>query len=313
MKVLKIGNLKFKNRLFLAPMVDVTDLPYRLICREAGASMAYTEMIYVNAILHKNTKTIQMMKTCRFDSPLGIQITGNQVSEFEKVIPLVKNYDLIDLNCGCPSSRIIGNKAGSYLMKDPKKIFDIVRVLKKSGKPITVKMRLGFDKINVLEVAKLVERAGAEAITIHARLGINGNEVPADWTWIKKVKKAVSIPVIGNGDIFNENDAEKMLEICDGAMIGRAAIGDPLIFFRIESYLKKREKEEFNLLKNLECFQKYLKLSKKYDLVNIARIKYLGGKFIRGFEGAGDFRNNLIKLNSVDDIYNLIEKIKTLK
>jgi len=151
---MKIGKLKLKNRLFLSPMVDVTDLPYRLICKDAG--MRYTEMLYIDAILHDNPKTKRLMKTSREDKPVGLQITGNSVKEFDEFVKSGKwkPYDLIDLNCGCPSLRITGNEAGSYLLKNPGKIGEMIRILKKTGKPVSVKIRLGFKKNNVLEVAR---------------------------------------------------------------------------------------------------------------------------------------------------------------
>src|SRR3989344_4804723 len=154
MKPLKIGNVRLKNRLFLSPMVDVTDLPYRLICRRAGAGMAYTEMLYIDAILHENKKTKNLMKTCKEDKPIGLQVTGNSIEEFEKFSKLkeLKNYDLIDINCGCPSVRITGSEAGSYLLQNPSKIGAMIKILKSRGLIVTAKIRLGFKKNNVLEV-----------------------------------------------------------------------------------------------------------------------------------------------------------------
>ena len=320
LKSIKIGGLKLKNNLFLAPMVDVTDLPYREICRDCGAGMAYTEMLYISAILHENTKTLNLMKTNKKDSPLGLQITGNSEREFEELIKrksLLKNYDLIDINCGCPSLRITGNSAGSYLLRNPDKIANMVRILKKTGKPVSVKIRMGFKKNNVLEVAKIVEKAGADAITVHARLAVQGRNVPADWKWIKKVKGLVSVPVIGNGDVFSGKDAEKMLKEtgCDGVMIARGAIGDPLIFSRILAYLengKMGEKEgEIDRRENLKLFKKYLILEKKYykSDVDLGRVKYIGGRFIRGFRGAGKMRNEFVKLKTLDEIEEFVNDI----
>ena len=198
LKSLKIGKLKLKHPIILAPMVDVTDLPYRLICKKAGASLAYTEMLYISAIIHENEKTKKLMKTIPSEKPVGIQITGNSPEEFKKAIPYLKNYSLVDINCGCPSLRITGNQAGSYLLKNPEKISEIIKILKSAGLTVTAKIRLGFDKNEAVKIAKTIEKAGADAITVHARLAIHGNEVPADWEQIKNVKKAVKIPVIGN-------------------------------------------------------------------------------------------------------------------
>ncbi len=254
MKSLKIGNIKLKNPLFLAPMVEVTDLPYRLICRKAGAAMAYTEMFYISQILHENKKTQNLMKTSKKDKPIGIQITGNTPEEFRKVIPYVKPYSLIDINCGCPSLTITGNQAGSYLLKHPEKISQMIKILKEADLTVTAKIRLGFKKNNVLKVSKAIEKAGADALTLHARLATHGRSIPANWKWIKKVKKSIGIPLIGNGDIFTGPDVEKMLEITDGAMLARAVIGDPLIFTRILKYLKTKKEPLFNFKKNIKSF-----------------------------------------------------------
>src|SRR3989338_9859624 len=237
MKPLQIGRIKLKNNLILSPMVDVTDLAYRMICRKAGASMAYTEMLYIDAILHENDKTKKLMKTCKEDYPIGLQVTGNNEEEFKRFAKSkeLKNFDLIDINCGCPSIKITGNEAGSFLLKNPSKIGNMIKILKKEGLIVTAKIRLGFDKNNVLKVAKEIEKAGADALTVHSRLAIDGRDVPADWKYIKEVKKIVKIPVIGNGDVFSGKDAEKMMKEtkCDGVMVARGAIGDPLIFSRV--------------------------------------------------------------------------------
>lgn len=308
MKSLKIGSIKLKNPLFLAPMVDVTDLPYRLICRKAGAAMAYTEMIYISAILHKNPKTQNLMKTSKEDSPIGIQITGNSINEFKKVIPHLKPYNLVDINCGCPSIRITGNQAGSYLLKNPNKISSIIKILKQADLTVTAKIRLGFKTNNVLKVSKTIEKAGADALTVHARLAVDGRSVPAQWNWIKKVKQSLGIPVIGNGDIFNEKDAEKMLEIADGAMLARSAIGDPLIFKRTLKYLETKREPQFNFKQNIKSFQKYLKLAKKYNLIDIPRIKYLGSNFIKNTQGAAKLRNQLMQLKTFEEIESFVKR-----
>ena len=310
MKQLKIGDIKLKNRLFLSPMVDVTDLVYRMLCRKAGAAMAYTEMLYIDAILHENEKTKKLMKTSKEDKPIGLQVTGNSEKEFEKLIPYLKPFDLVDINCGCPSIKLVGNQAGSFLLNRPDKIGRMIEILKTSGKSVTAKVRLGFKENNVIEIAKKIEKAGADALTVHARLAIHGRSVPADWKWIKKVKENIGIPVIGNGDVFNGKQAAEMLDIADGVMIARGAIGDPLIFKRVLKYLRTGKEENIDYEKNVLLFDEYLKLVKKYDVIDIGRMKYIGTSFIRGFEGASKFRNDFMKLKTYEEIRKFMKNVK---
>jgi tRNA-dihydrouridine synthase B len=159
MKKLLIGKIKLKSPVILAPMVDVTDLPFRLLCKKAGASLVYTEMLYADAIIHENKKTLNLMKIDKSEHPIGIQVTGNNPQEFEKLIKYTKKFDLIDINCGCPSIKLIGSQAGSYLLNDPKKIGEMIKILKSSGKPVTAKIRLGFKNNNVVEIAKEIEKS----------------------------------------------------------------------------------------------------------------------------------------------------------
>lgn len=311
---MKIGSLKLKNNLFLSPMVDVTDLPYRLICRKFGCGMAYTEMIYVDAALHENPNTMRMMKTCKEDSPVGLQITGDRIEEFEEFVKRVnlwREFDLIDLNCGCPSLRVAGKSgAGSFLMNSPEKIGKIVKVLKRTGKFVTVKVRLGFDRKNVLEVVRIAEMAGAKAVTVHARMACDGGRVPADWSWIEKVKKSSKIPVIGNGDVRSGADAKRMLDEtgCDGIMVGRAAIGNPQIFEEILSYLCGRE---FKEKKSLNIFLDYVFLAREIygDSVELKKIKYIGGKFLKAMSGAAKLREEFHSLEKLKDIEMFVTRL----
>ena len=309
MNSIKIGNIVVKKPIFLAPMVEVTDLAYRDICRENGASVTYTEMIHVNALIHENEPTKALIKTNNKDHPTGIQITGSELKDYEKVIPILKKYDFVDINCGCPSTRISDNEAGSALLKDPKKIGKIIRLLKKNGLIVTAKIRLGFNKNNVIETVKEIEKAGASLITVHARLANQRSSVPADWKWIEKVKKTVSIPVIGNGDIFSGKDVERMLKICDGCMVARGAIGNPTIFKQINHYLETGEEIPFNFKDNIKYLLKYLELVKKYKIINLGRIKYIGSNFITKTKGAAKMRNEFMQCKSYEECLDFVKKL----
>ena len=311
MKQVKIGNIKLKNPFILAPMVDVTDLPFRLLCIKAGASLAYTEMLYIDAILHENPKTKKLMQTSKADKPLGIQITGNSEKEFEKLIPYAKNFDLIDINCGCPSIKLIRNQAGSFLLNNPEKIAGMIKILKKSGKPVTAKIRLGFKSNNALKIAKMIEKAGADAITVHARLAIHGNNIPADWKQIKLIKQNLKIPVIGNGDILKPEDALRMLKEtgCDAVMIARGALSNPLIFKQILQLMKTGKYEKITEKQKIRQFKQYIKLAKKHNIIDIGRIKYLGSNFLKGISNASKLRQKLMSCKSLKEIETLITDI----
>ena len=335
MSILKIGDIKLKNRLFLAPMVDVTDCAFRLLCREQGASIAYTEMLYTNAILHENKPTLKLMTIGGLkDRPLGLQITGNNISEFTKLskLDVLQNYDLIDINCGCPSVKIVGSEAGSYLLKDPDKIADMIRVLKDSGLTVTAKIRLGYKINNVIEISRKIEKAGADLLTIHARTSEQKNSEPADWSWISKVKREIGIPIVGNGGVVNGKTASEMLEIADGAMVASAAIGNPFVFREILRYLKNAQKnslldglkvskkneklsdlktgkeKEITKKERIVAFSDYLNYSEKFDVFDISRVKYLGANFLKGFDGASALRNDLMKLKKSEDILEFVKQ-----
>ncbi len=309
MKSLKIGTITLKNPLLLAPMVDVTDLPYRILCRRAGAAMAYTEMLNIGAILHTNKKTVDMMKTNEEDRPSGVQITAPRVGDFKEVIPYLKNFEIVDINCGCPSMRVMDNASGSYLLKTPLKIARYIEVLKGAGYTATAKIRLGFKKNNVMRVAKAIEKAGADALTLHSRLSHQSYKVPADWKWIAEVKRNIGIPVIGNGDVTNGKQATEMLQFADGVMIARAAIGDPLIFSRILRYIETGKEQEFDFSKNMQLFHQYLLLAKKHDVVEMSRIKTLGGNFIQSTHGAAALRAELMRLRTFEEVLSFSERL----
>ncbi len=320
MKSLLIGNIKLKNPILLAPMVDITDFPYRVICRKNGASIAYTEMLHIESLIQlqnkkPNSNSLQnKIFTKKIESPVGLQLTGRSVVEFKHAAVFLhklvsKKFALIDINCGCPSHLTIDNESGAYLLNNPQKISEIISFLKNENFIVTAKIRKGFDSENYLKVAKLIEKSGADAITLHGRLASEGRSTPADWNAIKKLKKEIGIPLIGNGDINSPKKAFEMLEIADGAMIARAAIGNPLIFKNTLHYLKTGKEKEFSFKDNIKQFNDYILLSKKYDLIDLTRIKYLGSNFIREIPGASKLRNEFMKLKSFEEIEEFVKRL----
>mgnify|MGYP001443628334 CR=1 FL=1 len=238
---MKIANLEFKNLAFLAPLAGVTDTAFRSICKEMGCGLVYTEMISAKGLYYQNENTENMLKFSDIERPVAVQLFGNEPDIMAKASELFNDNDdvcLIDINMGCPAPKIVKNGEGVALMKNPKLAGDIIReIKKKTNKPITVKFRKGFDEenINAVEFAKILEDAGADALTIHGRTRKQMYEGNADWNIIEGVKKAVNIPIIGNGDIFTPESAKKIMHLtgCDAIMIGRGAMGNPWIFNQI--------------------------------------------------------------------------------
>ncbi|MFI3174182.1 MAG: tRNA dihydrouridine synthase DusB [Bacillota bacterium] len=242
---MKIGGIELKNNIFLAPMAGVTDQPFRLLCAEMGAGLVYSEMVSAKGILYDNKNTTELLSVHEKERPVSIQLFGNDPTLLGDMGEKLEQYafDFLDVNMGCPAPKIVKNGEGSALMKDPEQIGKIVKSLvNRQSKPVTIKFRKGFDdtSINGVEVARIAEANGAAAVAIHGRTREEYYSGVADWDYIKKVKEAVTIPVIGSGDLFTPEDVERMLHEtnCDAVMIARGAQGNPWIFKRTLAYLE---------------------------------------------------------------------------
>ena len=248
---LKIGNVELLNQVILAPMAGVTDLPFRLLCREQGAGLVCMEMVSAKAIAFHNRNTERLMETAPGEHPVSLQLFGSDPEVISRVASEIeeRSFDILDLNMGCPVPKIVGNGEGSALMRNPKLVEEIVsRTVRAVKKPVTVKIRKGFDEnqINAVEIARIAEGSGAAAVAVHGRTREQYYSGCADWDIIRQVKEAVSIPVIGNGDVDSPQKAKALLEEtgCDGVMVGRAARGTPWIFHQIRTYLETGILEE---------------------------------------------------------------------
>ena len=242
---MKIGNVEIENSLALGPMAGVTDLPFRLLCKEQGCGMLYTEMVSAKAILYKNKNTNILLNIDKAEHPIAVQLFGSDPDIMAEIGAKVAEgpCDFIDINMGCPVPKIVNNHEGSYLLTQPKLVEEILtKMVKAIKKPVTIKVRKGFKdgEIQAPEIARIAESCGVSAIAVHGRTREQYYSGKADWDVIKEVKKAVKIPVIGNGDIFSAKDAKAMKEYtgCDGLMVGRAARGNPWIFKQIKEYLE---------------------------------------------------------------------------
>ena len=320
----KIGNIELKNNVVLAPMAGICNSAFRRIVKEYGVGLIYAEMVSDKALVYDSEKTKKMLYMTEFERPIAQQIFGSDKESFviaaKKVYELEKP-DIIDINMGCPVPKVaVKSQAGAALLKNPEKIREIVKaVVEVVPVPVTVKIRSGWDSksINACDVAKICEEAGASAITIHPRTRAQGYEGHSDWNIIKKVKESVSIPVIGNGDIKNVEDAKKMIDEtgCDAIMIGRASLGNPYLFKQIVHYLETGEKlEELTNKEKIDLIIKHFKylLEIKPEKVAVLEMRSHAAWYIKGINGSKEVKNKIFKCTKKEELLKVLVDYKEI-
>ena len=317
LKKLKIGNVQLENNLILAPMAGVTDLSFRKICKEFEPGLVCTEMVSSKAIFHDDSKTKLLMNTEGEERPISMQIFGSDEETMGFAAKYVSELaDIVDINMGCPAPKVVKNGDGSKLLLDIEKAEKVIEsVVKNSNKPVTLKLRKGWDLNNIVavEFAQMAEKAGVSAITIHGRTRTEMYSGKADLEIIKKVKESVNIPVIGNGDIVDEESALKMFEYTgvDGIMIGRGVFGNPWIFERIKYFLETGEKlSEVSKEEKLRVIKKHieLELQEKEEITAIREMRKHIAWYTKNMPNSSEFRNEMNKIENKDELIKKVEE-----
>lgn len=316
---MKFKDFEVKNEVFLAPMAGVTDLPFRLICKELGCGLLYTEMINAKALCYDDQNTKKMLNILDEEHPVAVQIFGSEPEYMGRAAKILNDYpnEILDINMGCPAPKVIKNGDGSALMKNPKLAADVLTsVVKNSNKPVTLKIRKGWDddSVNAVEIAKIAEDCGIDAIAVHGRTREQFYSGKADWDIIGQVKNVVSIPVIGNGDIVSVEDVVKIREMtnCDAVMIGRGAQGNPWIFKRIDHYLKTGEilpgptKED-----KINIAIKHMGLAVKEhgEYVAVREMRKHIGWYLKGMKNSARFRDMINKMESAQEVVDTLNML----
>lgn len=315
-KKIKIGNQEIENNIFLAPMAGITDKSYRKICKKMGAGLVYTEMISSRAIFHDDTKTKLLMDTNGELRPVAYQIFGSEEESMAFAAKYLEDKaDIIDINMGCPAPKVVKNGDGSKLLLDINKAEKVIEaVVKNTTKPVTLKIREGWDHNNIVavEFAQMAESKGISAITVHGRTRTDFYSGKADLEIIKKVKEAVKIPVIANGDVVDEESALQMFEItgADGIMIGRGTFGNPWLFKKIAHFLQTGEKlPDVSLEERLEVLKYHVKLEleNKPEIVAIRELRKPISWYTKGLKDSSEFRDKINKIENIDELMSEID------
>ena len=315
----KIGPVDIENPFVLAPMAGITDLPFRMLCKEQGAGLLYTEMVSAKAISYRNRNTIPLMEISPKEHPVALQIFGSEPELMAEVARSIEDqpFDILDINMGCQVPKVVNNGEGSALLKDPELIRKIVSAVSRAvKKPVTVKMRIGFEGADVdpVEIAKIMEDAGAAAIAVHGRTRQQYYSGKADWDTIRKIKEAVSVPVIGNGDVDSPKKAEAMLKEtgCDGVMIGRAVRGNPWIFREMNYYFETGEllpRPSIEELKEMILRHARHQIEKKGEYTGIREMRKHVAWYTAGMRHSAGIRRESNLISGYEELKALLDRL----